>query len=119
MTELSFDEYLKNIPTITNDEKPIVLAMYCTDQLRPTQLREMKSLRANSEACLNEKFPESIPVLYLLSEDNCNLMSEWDDIHEEVIVNPSSRVTILKGGHYLHLDNREGVVEAIRNFANQ
>ena len=118
LTELSFDKYLKDIPTITNDEKPIVLAMYCTDQLRPTQLREMKSLRANSEACLNEKFPESIPVLYLLSEDNCNLMSEWDDIHEEVIVNPSSRVTILKGGHYLHLDNREGVVEAIRKFAS-
>ncbi len=116
LTELSFDKYLEQIPTISEEERPIVQAMYCTDQLRPTQLREMGALRENSENCSDKKFPESVPVLYLISRDNCNLIPGWDDIHKDVITDPDSRVVVLDGGHYLHLENRAAVVNEIKNW---
>jgi pimeloyl-ACP methyl ester carboxylesterase len=116
LTELSFDKYLKQIPTISEEERPIVKAMNCTDQLRPTQLREMEALKENSENLFNMKFPESIPVLYLISRDNCDMMPGWEDIHKDVTTNPESRVVVLDGGHYLHLENRTAVVNEILNW---
>ena len=76
----------------------------------------MGALRENSENCSDKKFPESVPVLYLISRDNCNLIPGWDDIHKDVITDPDSRVVVLDGGHYLHLENRAAVVKEIKNW---
>ena len=40
-------------------------------------------------------------------------MPGWDELHKELITNPAGQVIILEGGHYLHLENSEGVISEI------
>ena len=117
LTELTYKKSFEQIPTLSEEDKKIYLALNCTDQLNDTQLREIGRLSDNIKFCYNDKFPENIPVLYLISKDNNELMPGWDELHKELIQNPNGKVTVLEGGHYLHLDNSAKVIEEIRNWS--
>ncbi|MBO6165620.1 MAG: alpha/beta hydrolase [Eubacterium sp.] len=118
LTELSYTKTAEMIPTLSEDDKKIYLALNCTDQLNDTQLREIGRLSENIKLCYDEKFPESVPVLYLLSNDNNKLMPGWDELHRKLITNPSGQVIVLEGGHYLHLENSEGIISEILKWTN-
>ena len=63
------------------------------------------------------KFPDNMPVLEFISKDNCETMKNWEILHREVLGdNERNEVLIIKGGHYLHLEQREKIVEKIREW---
>ena len=113
LTESSFDSVLSQIPTIENDEKKTVLALYTTNQMNDTQLSEGKCLEDNLRNCSDLTFPPSIHVLYILSRDNCKQLPEWEQIHRTMVEKSNGEVKVIDGGHYLHLTNLDGLIKAI------
>ena len=116
MNELSIDAIMAQIPTLTADDKDKVLAMYSTFQLTDTQMNEMELLDRNMKKCYDLKFPESVPVLYVLAKDNCDTMAEWESYHKDLVTAPKSVVTIIDGQHYLHYTNLDGLIEKIEHW---
>ena len=111
VTELSMDSVMELIPTLTEADRDIVCAMNCTVPMNDTQMNEMKLIGRNLKVCYDMKFPETVPVLYVLSNENCERMAEWEPMHSELVTEPRSRVVIIDGGHYLHHDNLDGLLE--------
>lgn len=117
LNELSFKETLKKIPTITSKEdKKKALAIYNTNILSDTQMNEIKNMEQNSKDSISLKFPENIPVLYMLSNENCKVIPEWEKLHKDIITNKDSKVLILNGPHYLHNENLEDVLKTIKEW---
>lgn len=98
LTESSFDSVLSQIPTIENDEKKTVLALYTTNQMNDTQLSEGKCLEDNLRNCSDLTFPPSIHVLYILSRDNCKQLPEWEQIHRTMVEKSNGEVKVIDGG---------------------
>lgn len=81
---------------------------------------ELKMVTKNLKTVRNMKFPENVPVLNFVSERNCDIFGDWEELHKEVISNEeSSQVVSLNGGHYLHLECLEEIVLEIREFMNK
>ncbi|MBO4591986.1 MAG: alpha/beta hydrolase [Eubacterium sp.] len=116
MTELSFNSTLDQIPTLSEEEGKKYLALSCTNQLNDTQMDEVREMANNMEELRDVKFPESIPVLYMVSADNCSMVPEWEAAHAELVTNPNGKVVKLDGPHYLHLYNLSSVIETIENW---
>ena len=69
------------------------------------------------ESVRDLKFPETIPVLQFVSVDNCELLETWETLHREVITETDkSEVLRLDGGHYLHYERKQEVVEKVREW---
>lgn len=75
---------------------------------------EMKHMEDNLETVREMKFPENIPVLQFVSSSNCELMDSWEPLHREVITEENkSEVLQLDGGHYLHFERLQEIVEKV------
>ena len=116
MTELSFDQTMAQIPTLTEDDRDIAMALYCTTQLNKTQMNEMAMLGENMKKTHDMQFPESVPVLYVLAKSNCDMMPDWETFHKEIVTSPESKVVIIEGEHYLHFTNLSELISQIRSW---
>lgn len=117
LTELSFKKTLEKIPTITSKEdKKKALAINCTNILSDTQMNEIKYMDQNTKDSINLKFPENIPVLYMLSNENCKLIPEWEKLHKDITANKNSKVLTIDGPHYLHTENLDAVLKTIKEW---
>lgn len=114
--ELSFDQTMKQIPTLTDADREKVLAMYCTASLTDTQMNEIDKMPDNMKKCYDMKFPVEVPVLYVLAKSNCDNMPKWEDIHKDLVTNIRSKVSVIEGEHYLHFTNLDGLVSEIENW---
>ena len=116
MTELSFDQTMAQIPTLTDADRDTVLALYCSTQLNKTQMNEMKNMAHNMDVTYDMKFPESVPVLYVLAQDNCDIFPQWEQYHKEIVTSPESRVVVIEGEHYLHFSSLDELVSQIKDW---
>lgn len=116
MTELSFRQIAAQIPTLNEDEQKHACAMFCTVPFNDAQMDEIRRYGENSQKCYDLKFPESLPVLYVLSQANCDSDPMWEQYHRDIVTNPESRVSIISGGHYLHWENLDGLLQEIANW---
>ena len=83
-------------------------------------MNEIKHMEDNLESVRNMTFPENIPVLQFVSGDNCELMESWETLHKEVITETDkSEVLRLDGGHYLHFERKQDVVEKIKEWVQK
>ena len=65
---------------------------------------------ANNEITLS--FPESVPVLYILSDESVEDSPNWLEYHEELASNnPNSQVMVVDGNHYVHLSSEDEVID--------
>lgn len=104
----------------TDAETDVFRILTLDNSYNATVMREMDMVNENLDSVRNMKFPESVPVLNLVSRSNCELMPEWESLHWEVIAEQQdSKVVVLEGGHYLHLECRDDVVEAVREWIPQ
>lgn len=77
-------------------------------------MNEMKHMEDNLGTVREMKFPENIPVLQFVSSSNCELMDSWEPLHREVITEENkSEVLRLDGGHYLHFERLQEIVEKV------
>ena len=118
LTELSFDEIMKQIPTLTDADRDKVLALYCTASMTKTQMNEMEKLADNMDKCYDMKFPEEVPVLYVLAQDNTDSMAAWEQVHKDIVTSDDSKVVVIEGEHYLHLTNLDELIEQIQTWKN-
>ena len=80
-------------------------------------MNELNHMEDNLESVRDMKFPESVPVLQFVSGDNCEMMESWEPLHREVITETDkSEVLRLDGGHYLHFEWKEKIVEKVREW---
>ena len=118
MTELSFKETRNAIPTLSDEEAENYKSLMVTVPMNKTQIDEMDCLEDTVNKTIDMKFPESVRVLYVLSKDNCDMMPEWEQIHNDLITNKDSKVVVISGAHYLHHTNLQGLVREIKGFSN-
>lgn len=65
----------------------------------------------------DKKFPVGIPVLNLVSSENCKSMDGWEQLHKDVIMNRGkSEVVVVDGSHYLHFDNPDAIIEKVNEW---
>ena len=82
-------------------------------------MNELGHMEDNLESVRDMKFPESVPVLQFVSGDNCELLESWELLHREVITETDkSEVLRLDGGHYLHFEWKQEIVEKVREWVS-
>lgn len=113
---------LQNFKNISKEERKVLAELYSTRAQNKTMTKEISMFNKNAESEMTMTFPGSIPVLYILSEDNVNKDSNWKSYHEELVKNNSyGLVTVVKGNHYVHLAAEDEVFNIssdwIRNYA--
>ena len=106
----------EKIPTLTDEEADLFVAMDKTIPTNKTQMSEIGLMPENVDKCYDMKIPENIPVLQVLSKDNCEMYPEYTKIHEDITANSQSRTVAIDGGHCLYFDNLDGLVNEIKNW---
>lgn len=83
-----------------------------------TVMDELNWVEKNLATVRDMKFPESVPVLNFVAEENCEIFPDWEKLHQDVIGNLDiSEVVLFKGGHYLHFEKKKQLVEEIDIWA--
>lgn len=71
-------------------------------------MNELKQVEKNLEIVQDMKFPEEVPVLNFVSEDNCEIFPEWEKLHRSVLSdNQENRLVMLKGDIICILSRRK------------
>ena len=109
----------EKIPTLTDEEADLFVAMDKTIPANKTQMNEIGHTPENVDKCYDMKIPESIPVLQVLSKDNCETYPEYIKMHEDITANPQSRTVAIDGGHCLYFYNLDGLVNEIKNWEHE
>lgn len=82
-----------------------------------TVMGELDQMERNLKTVRNLKFPESIPVLEFLSEDNCKMMPAWEQLHKDTIAKDGNGELLkMSGGHYLHFEHPDEIVKKVREW---
>ena len=80
-------------------------------------MNELKHMEETLETVRDMKFPEDLPVLQFISSSNCEIMDLWEPLHKEVITETGrSEVIRMDGGHYLHFERRQEIVEKVNEW---
>lgn len=116
MTELSFDATTQPIPTLTDADKAKYLALYNTVSCNDTQLDEIRRMPNNAAKGYDLKYPESVPVLYVLAKTNCDTDPMWEQYHKDLATTPGSKVAVIEGDHYLHFTSLQELLKQIRDW---
>lgn len=119
LCELSFEQTAAQIPTLKGEDLQKAKALYCMEGVNDTLMDEMRMLGTNFKTCHDMKFPESVPVLYVLAKSNCDMMPEWEGLHKELVTNPESKVVVIEGEHYLHFTSLQKLVSEITAWHNR
>lgn len=83
-------------------------------------MNEIKHMEDSLESVRDMRFPETVPVLQFVSEDNCELLETWELLHKEVITETDmSEVLRLEGGHYLHFERKQELIEKVREWVQK
>jgi len=89
---------------------------FCNDN----SINEGLHFNNNIDELRDLQFPESIPVLQLISSENSYFYSYWKSAHDALISNSTfpNKVEILRGTHYLFVDQKDAVAEKVERWIN-
>lgn len=101
----------------TDQELEIFRLLSLDKAYNRTVMNEMKYLDANVEAVRGMRFPDEMTVLLFVSGSNCDVMSTWEQLHRDVMPeNGQGEVIRLDGGHYLHFEFLDQIVEYVKKW---
>lgn len=86
-----------------------------------TTIDEVTMVGENLLTVKDKKFPDSLPVLMLVSSANVEFMPVWETAHRSQL-NPDSanhQMYILEGEHYIWHKNLNGVVDHIKQWKTE
>jgi pimeloyl-ACP methyl ester carboxylesterase len=93
--------------------------LYLNYWFNASQMNELKLQSQNSEKARDMKFPETIPVLFFLSNETNAILPEWYNLHNEIIGNKNqSRIIALEGSHYLHYHYSREITGAFEDWVS-
>jgi len=82
-------------------------------------LNELQHYSDNVNEMQNMAFPENIPVLNFVASETITEDPYWmGDHYREISEKHKSKVITLKGSHYIHLDQKEAIVQKIKEWIN-
>ncbi len=85
-----------------------------------TVMNELDCMESNLDIVREMKFPNNMPVLQFVSGDNCELMEAWEKLHREVITETDkSEVLRLDGGHYLHFECKQEIIDKVKEWISK
>lgn len=109
--------YADNSYVYTKEELNIFRILSMDFVNNKTVMNELYCMESNPEVVRKMKFPKDIPVLQFVSEDNCELIATWEQLHKEVIMGTDkSEVLRLGGGHYLHFECKKEIVDKVNEW---
>ena len=109
--------YADNSYVYTKEELSVFRILSMDFVNNKTVMNELDCMEANLEVVREMKFPKDIPVLQFVSGDNCELMEVWEQLHREVITETDkSEVLRLDGGHYLHYERKQEIIEKVKEW---
>lgn len=107
--------------TYTEDELKLNRLMYCWHTENKSLISEWNNEVANFEVVANIKYPQTLPVLFFLSQSNIDTYNnhgeDWLGMHRQVISGSENvEYLILPGDHYLHWTCASQMAENIKPF---
>lgn len=85
-----------------------------------TVINELEYMKANLEITKDMKFPRHIPVLEFLSNDNCESMLAWEQLHVDTIAEKGDLEIIrLDGSHYVHFEHPDEITKKIKYWIKE
>lgn len=101
----------------TERELEVFRILSIDDAANSTVMNELKHMESNLQKVRDMKFPQSVPVLHFLAEDNCKLLDTWEDLHREIIMETGkSKLVHLGKKHYLHIEQREKMASEVKKW---
>lgn len=125
-----FDEYINLLNAggyYSKEQIEEIKEVYSEHSISNAVINESNHITSNNKQLYDVRYPENLPVLSFLSSEGVNLVKElvekkemdkgWDELHKEVITNPSiQKIICLDGSHYLHWTNAEKIAEMTKEF---
>lgn len=96
----------------SKEEMGILETLCINDSINKTMLAEINQLDNNLLYAEAKKIPESIPVYQFISSANCKIIPAWKELHIQISVTDNP-IIILEGSHYLHLEQKDAIVNHI------
>ncbi len=119
------EEYGSDLPAITGytysaDDKEEYLQAYALS-CNETISDEVAHMDAAMKTIIGEKFPATLPVLTMVSEDNANAIPAWETAHRDQLdlEKGSHEIHVVKGSHYIWYTNLSEVVDYINAWKDK
>jgi len=118
IVEKAAKHYLKRAKTYVYDAKDMEsYALSAACMLENIQLLDdYKCDDENFKELENVRFPEHIPVLFILSNHRRRKISGWYDMHCRLPTNSNSKIILSSGGRNLHITQAKYLAEEINAF---
>lgn len=123
---IEFVRQMESSGSYSEEEIRIVTEMMNRRSITKAQYSENRNFMDNCKSLYDIKYPDNIPILFLLSKDSCKEYEEeglsvtWDGIHEEVISNPNiQKLEYLDGEHYLHWTQSDTIANMADEFVRK
>ena len=105
----------------TDEQFKLLRLMYCWHADNASIINETNHVYENTETVQGMKYPESIPVLFFLSQSSVDTFGsmemDWVSVHKELISdNEQSKCIVLEGPHYLHRANSTRMADETEQF---
>lgn len=101
----------------TQEEMELYDYLYLNRFMNSNILSETFLIDRSFEIISGMSFPDSVPVLNLVSSQDGEQMPGWIELHEAVQGNnPNTTMVITEGSHDLTSDNHEALLEEIHNW---
>lgn len=80
---------------------------------------EAREMAKNFEKTKQLSYPKDLPIIFFLATESVSDDNRWLTIHQEMLDNhEKAKIKIMKGPHYLHRVQANGMVEQITSFFN-
>lgn len=119
---------MKESGSYSDEQLDVIRELLKERSISKSLFEEIGSLTTNMESLSDFKWPENLPVLYLLSTEstaqfekvlpeNVDSSVTWQSIHEDCFTNPAiQKIKVMSGGHYLHWTNSEDIAKEVQSF---
>ncbi|HBF3623864.1 TPA: hypothetical protein KOC32_003951 [Clostridioides difficile] len=83
-------------------------------------MNEVKNTSYNMEKTSGMKFPDCIPVLFLLAKRNTELIPDWEGLHRDIITEQVfNHIEVLDGDHYLYHGKGKEIAATVGDWAGR
>lgn len=101
----------------SENDVALLRKLYLNYWFNASQMNELKLWPKNSKTTRDMEFPETVPVLFFLSNETSAMLPEWYNLHDEIIGNENkSKIISLNGSHYLHYQHSKEIVIAFNEW---
>lgn len=96
----------------SQDERRMLKWITLDKAYNKTLMDEVKRTRDNLDKMQGLKFPNNVPVLYFLSENNSRIIPAWQGLHEDLVQDKErSKMVMLSGSHYVYYGHGSEIAE--------